>query len=298
MKNQEKKYIKATIVIIFLIAIVAVLNFSQSLLNQDNTESYPYAINKATEILNTLLDDVPFAIIREGNPGFIKVDDLPKDKKFSEYTPFWAKKLCSKLFNSNNQTSKGFPCRGIVTDSVGISYLVHLKVEDILSNLKPNRPEMLKIGAGFPNIEPNQFPERLEVFFTVLKNPSTLSNTNFAQIFSNSQNDKNKPFTELDIASNSIYESSNNFYKDEGLENLNVQPKYSFINPTAERYTAKMLINRLPYKIREDKAFCPFKKLIVQIQWNSNPKYYSEPENQNGNIQRIHLMAIKGNLDI
>ena len=51
------------------------------------------------------------------------------------------------------------------------------------------------------------------------------------------------------------------------------------------------------YNVEESMAWCPFKRLIVQVQWNLEPKYYSDPENPKGNTQRIHLIAIKGDID-
>ena len=58
-----------------------------------------------------------------------------------------------------------------------------------------------------------------------------------------------------------------------------------------------MVMSKVPYKVDENMSWCPFTRLIIQVQWNLEQNYYSDPENPKGNTQRIHLIAIKGDID-
>lgn len=287
--------IAATVMVVAMIPIFGML--SKQTVETDRNASEAFAINKATEVLNTLLDNISFVAIREGNPGYLRTDDLPKLEKYSDLDDDWLKKMSSILFNHTDKESNGYKCRGTVTDSKGITYLIHLRVEDVFSTIKHNKAEQIKIGEGYPNSYPSEFPEQPEVNFAFLKNPSMITSSKWTQDFAESPNEPGKPFTEIDLNSKGVSESNLNIYKDEGLELLTNKTKHSFVNPTAERFTAKMVMSKVPYPIEESMAWCPFKRLIVQVQWNLEPKFYSDPENPKGNTQRIHLIAIKGDID-
>ena len=287
--------IAATVMVVAMIPIFGML--SRQTVETDRNASQAFAINKATEVLNTLLDNISFVAIREGNPGFLRVDDLPKLEKYSDLDDDWLKKMSSILFNHTDKESNGYKCRGTITDSKGITYLVHLRVEDVISTTKHNKAEQIKIGEGYPNSYPSEFPEQQEVNFAFLKNPSIITSSKWTQDFAESPNETGKPFTEIELNNKGVSESNLNIYKDEGLELLTNKTKHSFVNPTAERFTAKMVMSKVPYQVEESMAWCPFKRLIVQVQWNLEPKFYSDPENPNGNTQRIHLIAIKGDID-
>ena len=289
--------IAVTVMAVAMIPIFGML--SRQTVETDKNAAQAFAINKATEILNALIDNVSFVALRQGNPGYIRVDDLQAIPRYQELRldQLWAKNMSTTLFNSSNADANGFPCRGIITDSKGISYLVHLRVEDIPSNIRHNKPERKQIGENYPDGEPDDFAEQSDVNFSFLKNPSLITSSKWTQDFAETTEETGKPFTELDIPGKAVSESPVNFYKDEGLNNLPGNTKYSFLNPTAERFTGKMVMKKLPYITDSSFAWCPFKRLIIQIQWNMDPKYYSDPESTKGNIQRIHLMAIKGDID-
>lgn len=287
--------IAAAVMVVAMIPIFGML--SRQTVETDRNASQAFAINKATEVLNTLLDNVSFVAIREGNPGYLRVDDLPQLEKYGDLDDDWVKKMSSILFNHTNKESNGYKCRGTVTDSKGITYLIHLRVEDVFSTIKHNKAEQIKIGESYPNSYPSEFPEQPEVNFAFLKNPSIITSSKWTQDFAESPNEPGKPFTEIELNSKGVSESNLNIYKDEGLELLTNKTKHSFVNPTAERFTAKMVMSKVPYQVDESMAWCPFKRLIVQVQWNLEPKYYSDPENPKGNTQRIHLIAIKGDID-
>ncbi len=291
--------IAVTVMAIAMVPIFGML--SRQTVETDKNASQAYAINKASEVLNTLLDNVSFVAIREGNPGFIRVDDLQSiDKYKDELTPSWAKQLSTHLFNNSTEESNGYRCRGIVTDSRGVSYLVHLRVEDVPSTVRLNKPERIQIGKDYTGDpldaeEPIEFVNQKEVNFTFLKNPSILTSSKWLQDFAETPDETGKPFTELEIPGG-VSEPKEIFYTDQALGMI-TGTKYEYMNPTAERYTAKMVMSKVPYETDDSMAWCPFKKLIIQVQWCTEPKYYSDPENPKGNIQRIHLIAIKGDID-
>ena len=118
--------IAATVMVVAMIPIFGML--SRQTVETDKNASQAFAINKATGVLNTLLDNVSFVAIREGNPGYLRVDELPKLEKYSDLDSDWVKKMSSILFNHTNHESNGYKCRGTVTDSKGIKYLIHLIV--------------------------------------------------------------------------------------------------------------------------------------------------------------------------
>ncbi|MBQ3644562.1 MAG: hypothetical protein II961_08200 [Candidatus Riflebacteria bacterium] len=298
MKKKAISFLEIIIAVsVMAIAMIPIFGMlSRQTVETDKNASQAFAINKATEVLNTILDNVSFVAIREGNPGYIRVDDLPKNDKYSELDDSWARKMASMLFNSTSKEANGYPCRGIVTDSKGISYLIHLRVEDVVSTTKHSKPERMKIGGGFPDVPPDDFNEQSEINFSFLKNPTILSSPEWTQTFAETPDETGKPFTELELLKG-VSESQVNFYTDEILNLLKGNTKYGYVNPTAERYTARMVMSKVPYKVEENMSWCPFKRLIIQVQWNLEPNYYSDPENPKGNTQRIHLIAIKGDID-
>ena len=93
------------IIIAVAILVVAVVPLF-TLMSKQTTDtglvaSQAYAINKASETLNAILDNVPFAAIRQGNPGYLAVDDISKMAKFTRYDDNWAKKMSTMLFNNS-----------------------------------------------------------------------------------------------------------------------------------------------------------------------------------------------------
>jgi len=270
---------------------------SRQTVETDMVASQAFAINKASEVLDTVLDNVPFVTIRQGNPGFIRIDDLASKPQFSRYNENWARKIVPILFQGSEKQSAGWPCRGVVVDSRGIHYLIHLRVEDVISEMKPIRSEKIRIGNGYPDSKPTDFAESSEMAFAFLRNPALLNDGNWIQDYAESKNDSGKPFSELDLASGKgVSESPVNVYLDQGMESLGPdEPR--FINPVAERYTPKMVTEKLPYQADEKFAYSCMKKLLVQVQWNLDPQYFKTPETNSGRVQRIHLITFKADID-
>jgi len=270
---------------------------SRQTVETDKNTAQAFAINKASEVLNTILDNVPFAALRQGNPGYVKTDDLAANPRFSRYNDSWARKIMPILFPGSQKEAAGYPCRGIVTDSRSIHYLVHLRVEDVASERKPPKSEKIQIGNSFPDGKPKDFAESPELTFTFLRNPGMISDGSWVQDYSEDPEETSKPFSELDIGSGKgVSEAPGNVYLDQGMEGLDANAP-RFTNPTAERYTAKMVTEKVLHDAPEKFAWCSMKKLVVQVQWNLDQRYFKNPEEKNGRIQRIHLMTIKGDID-
>jgi hypothetical protein len=238
---------------------------------------------------------VPFAALRQGNPGYIRVDDLAGRKKYSRFNDAWAQKMIPILFEGSEKQGSGWPCRGIFTDARGIHYLVHLRVEDVISEQKPQRPERIKIGNAFPDGSPNSFSETSEMTFSFLRNPAIFSDGNWLQEYT--REPTQRPFAEVDLgAGRGVSEAPNNIYQDEGMEACGPdEPRY--LDPTAERYTAKMVAEKVPYEASDKYGWCVMKKLLIQVQWNLDQKNFKNPEATDGRVQRIHLMTVKGDID-
>jgi hypothetical protein len=269
---------------------------SRETVETDRNVSQVFAINKASEILNSALDNIPFVALRQGNPGYVRVDDL-KGKVAGKYDDTWARNLMRMLFGSANKESAGYPCQGILTDSRGIHYLVHLRVEDVASEYKPPRPEKQKIGDAFPAGKPAEFSESDEFTFSYLKNPALLSDGSWVVDYAANEDETDKPLTEIDLSSgNGVAEAKQNVYLDQGMEGFPPDAA-RFTNPTALRYTQKMVTKKVPYSAGDKFAYCTMKKLLIQVQWNLDQKYFKTPGEEAGRVQRVHLMTIKGNID-
>ncbi len=268
---------------------------SRQTVDTDRNASQAFAMNKAAEVLNTILDNVPFATLRQGNPGFIRVDDLA-GKKYDRYKKEdWQRKMMSALFQGSEKQGSGWPCRSVVTDSRGIHYLVHLRIEDVVSEQKPPRPQRIKIGTGFPDAPPSSFAETSDMAFSYLRNPAILFDGSWMQEYQ--RDPSQRPFAEVDLGSGrGVSESPQNIYQDEGMEVCGPgEPRY--LDPTAERYTAKMVVEKVPYAAPEKYGWCVMKKLLIQVQWNLDQQNFKNPEATDGRMQRIHLMTVKGDID-
>lgn len=286
-------------VAILVVAMIPLFGLmSRETVETDKNASQAFAINKASEVLNSVLDNIPFASLRQGNPGYVRIDDLkwssgPRKK----YNNTWARTLMKMLFGTSKKESAGFPCMGVISDARGIHYLIQLRVEDVASERRLSRPEKIKIGNTFPDGKPSDYPEIGEFTFSYLKNPELISDGSWAQEYAESSDVPDKPLTELDLLNGKgVAESRENIYLDQGMEGLPADAA-GFINPTALRYTQKMISEKVPYDAGEKFEYCTMKKLLVQVQWNLDQKYFKTPEETAGRVQRIHIMTLKGDID-
>lgn len=276
----------------------------------DITASQAFALNKATETLNAILDNVPFETLRQGNPATLRADDLSGIPEYARFDETWCRKMAEMLFPGTTKDSGGYRCRGVVTDPRGISYQLWLRVEDVAAPPAPAnlQPESLAIGTAFDGQDPARlpvdFPAKGEFTFTFLKNPGVLSHPNFVEKYHIFRGvgavNPQKPRWELECRGNNTNDVSEppiNVYLDQvppgGAADPNA-PTYG--NPTASRYTQRMASEKVNYTSDDNFAYCTMKKLIVEVQWNMEKTLYNKPEVSSGQTQRVHLMTLKGDI--
>jgi len=100
LKNRRAVTFIEIVIAVGILAVAMIPLFgliSRQTVDTDRNASQAFAMNKASEILNTLLDNVPFAALRQGNPGFIRVDDLAGKSKFRRFNEDWARKMVPVL---------------------------------------------------------------------------------------------------------------------------------------------------------------------------------------------------------
>ncbi|HOY65324.1 MAG TPA: hypothetical protein PLP29_00465 [Candidatus Ozemobacteraceae bacterium] len=265
----------------------------------DLNASQAFAITKASDVLNAMLDNVPFETIRMGNPGYLSITDLPASE-YSRYDANWLKGIAQMLFpGSELDGNRGYPCRGIITDPRGISYLVTLCVEDLAAPTAAAdaRPDRKKVGTAFPDAAPQDFDQRNELTFSFLQNPGKLSDPNWLQKYNPFSTAAQPPRWELELSpdKNGVAQPSENIYRDEGYGAGDDSPR--FMDPTAARYTQRMSSEKVNYTKDDTFAFCTMKRLIVEIQWNMDKKFYKNPDSDGSDIQRIHLITMKGDIN-
>ncbi len=272
----------------------------------DLNASQAYAINRATEILNTLLDNVPFEVIRAGNPGILSISGLETLSDYKDLTDSKLADYSKMLFDHSMKGSGGYPCQGVITDPRGVSYLVTLKVEDVCAPPAPamEKPEKKKIGSGFPGGSYSDFGNhpRKELTFAFLLNPAKLSDPKWVQTYLKS------PYKAASSIATPSYETKigggdtgvalpkGNIYLDDDYSTLSADAT-RFVDPTAVRYTQRMASEKVNYTNDDNFQFCTMKKLIIEVQWNSDKPFFSKPETENGTVQRIHLMTMKGDIN-
>lgn len=273
----------------------------------DFNVSRMFATTRASEILNAILDNVPFQALRAGIPGFIRVDDLAGVEGYARYNADWAEKFANTVFPGNTITAAGWPCEAMVTDPRGLTYKITLRVEDISSPAASSgiQAQTIKIGDSFPENAPVEFadPAVPELTFRFLRNPTILLLQRWHQIkyVSNTgmtaAGDTNR--FEIDIEPNGVSEAPHNFYDDSAADAFGVHADAPrFVNPTAVMLNQRLANARISYTDNEDFKFCGLKRVIIEIQWNLERQNYSNPEAPGPGMRRIHLMTLKANIDV
>ena len=235
---------------------------------KENEALEDFAVSKASEILTSVINDIPFAVLKSGNPAKLKINDTINKPKYARYNSLWAKNSVEKIFGNQtaNEKDSDYLCAGKITNASGTEYLVQLKVEDVLLSSKADAIGEIYIGREFPNMPPNEFPKNQKLTFAFLKNPSLFSDGTWFQSYAPKNGDKNKVFLETELKNN-ISESPINLYETE-----------DYLNPVAVR---------LYPNLEENGNECLLKKLILQIQWRNN----------SGQTKNFHLITVKGELD-
>lgn len=291
---------------ILAITMVPVFYFmTKGAADTDFNFSRMFAISRASETLNAMLDNVPFQALRAGVPAYIRIDDLIGVEGYENYNEEWATRFINTVYPGSEKTSAGWPCQVIISDPRGQHYLVTLRVEDIPSLAKSVslKPEMKRIGNEYPGKAPTDFSAftSLEPTFNFLKNPAKLQSQAWHQIKYvpnpvSQMSDGSNYLFETELAKK-VSENHENFYRDEGYEKLHADA-FRFTNPTAVRMNQRMAKSMVSYTNDENFKYCGLKRLIIEVQWNVEKAFLKSPEQPGTGLKRIHLMTIKADIDV
>jgi type II secretory pathway pseudopilin PulG len=271
----------------------------------DFNVSRMFAISRASEILNAMLDNVPFQALRAGIPGFIKVEDLKTTEGYENFDDAWATKFVNTVFPGSEKTAAGYPCQCIVNDPRGQYYKITLRVEDVSSPTasKDEKPPLKRIGKDYPDKAPKDFSMigTGEPTFSYLKNPAKLLSQSWHQriYLPNPVGmlpKANEYRFEVELP-DKVSENHENFYLDEGYEKYQADA-FRFSDPTATRLTQRMAKTQVTYTTSEDFRYCGLKRLIIEVQWNIEKPNLKTPDKTGTGMRRIHLMTIKADIDV
>ncbi|GAB4281352.1 MAG: hypothetical protein Kow0029_26370 [Candidatus Rifleibacteriota bacterium] len=271
----------------------------------DFNVSRMFAIGRASETLNAMLDNVPFQALRAGIPAYIKVDDLEDVNGYKRYNAKWAKDFMNTVFPGSVETKAGYPCQCVISDPRGIHYKITLRVEDITSPASSplKKPEMLKIGADYPSKPPKDFSPLStgEVTFSFLKNPVRLLSQSWHKIkyLPNpiGMLPKSGEYRFESELPKKVSENYENFYLDEGYTGVHPDAP-RFVNPTATRLTQRLAKAEVGYTNDENFKYCGLKRLIIEVQWNIEKPHFKNPDAPGPGLKRIHLMTIKADINV
>lgn len=278
---------------------------SKGAADTDYNVSRMFAISRASETLNAMLDNVPFQALRAGIPAYIRIDDLAGVEGYESYNEEWATRFINTVYPGSEKTSAGWPCQIVISDPRGQHYKITLRVEDIpaLAKSVNLKPEMKRIGNEYPGKAPADFAAfpTQEPTFSFLKNPAKLQSQAWHQI-----KYVPNPVSQMSDGTNHLFETElpkkvsenhENFYRDEGYDKFHADA-FRFENPTAVRMNQRMAKSLVSYSNDENFKYCGLKRLIIEVQWNIEKAYMKKPEQPGTGLRRIHLMTIKADIDV
>ncbi|MEW6709050.1 MAG: prepilin-type N-terminal cleavage/methylation domain-containing protein [Candidatus Riflebacteria bacterium] len=271
----------------------------------DLNVSRMFAITRASEILNAMLDNVPFQALRAGIPGYIKVKDLATIRGYEKFDDAWAEKFVNTVFPGSVESEAGYPCQCVVSDPRGIHYKITLRVEDIVSpeESAKEKPPLLKIGNEYPVKPPKEFSaiSTGEVTFSYLKNPARLQSPSWHKTIylpnPIGMLPKAKEYRFESELPKKVSENYENFYLDDGYAGVHVDAP-RFVDPTATRLTQRMAKAEVAYTKDDKFRYCGLKRMIIEIQWNIEAPNMKNPEKDGPGLRRIHLMTIKADINV
>lgn len=311
IKNLQSSRAFTLIEIILAMAILAATMvpifffMSKGASDTDFNVSRMFAISRASEVLNAMLDNVPFQAIRAGIPGYIKIEDLKDVDGYAKFDEAWATKFVNTVFPGSEKTAAGWPCQCIVTDPRGTHYKITLRVEDISSPAASAaaKPDQKKIGSDYPTKPPKEFAAlpNPEPTFTFLKNPAKLLSPTWHQItyLPNPINMMPGAGTyrfEIELPGK-VSQNHENFYLDQGYDKYQADA-FRFGDPTATRLTQRMAKSVVEYTDDENFKFCGLKRLIIEVQWNIEKSFLKTPDQTGTGMRRIHLITLKADIDV
>lgn len=278
---------------------------SKGAADTDYNVSRMFAISRASETLNAMLDNVPFQALRAGIPAYIRIDDLAGVEGYENFNEEWATRFINTVYPGSEKTSAGWPCQIVISDPRGQHYKITLRVEDIpaLAKSVNFKQEMKKIGNEYPGKAPADFAAfpTQEPTFSFLKNPAKLQSQAWHQI-----KYVPNPVSQMSDGTNHLFETElpkkvsenhENFYRDEGYDKFHADA-FRFENPTAVRMNQRMAKSLVSYSNDENFKYCGLKRLIIEVQWNIEKAYMKKPEQPGTGLRRIHLMTIKADIDV
>jgi len=322
----------AVAMVIIAVALVPIFQMiSRGTADSDLNTSQAFALNKATEVMSTLLDSVPFEALRQGSgPDVWATLDIEALKTRSEYQEMrindaWARTMAEMLFPGST-TGAGvspYPCRGLHEDpGRGLRVRVSLRVRDITDPVAigptfPNNPQdylTYRQNPDFsaaPNNPPTSTPPKPNnpantefektVTFAFYKPPELLENPTWKQKYfpdpkamvkSGNVKVKHELDLEFQIAQPRDNPQDTSATDKSGQSMLD---QADFVQPRVIRYRAGHVADKVNYSATP--VICPMKLLIVEARWNVDRDKWASPDTNAPNTQRIHLMAYKGDVD-
>ncbi len=244
-----------------LIPIFALL--TQDVKETDILVSQTFAMDKARVVLNTILDEVPFANLTPGNPAVLTG---PRAAEFA-----------NTLFPNAPVAAGGFACQGIASDSRGIHYQIYLRADPIEDTTAT-------------------FTEG-EMFFSYFRNPTvegqagwdTISTRAF-QIETSGNAPSVFPSGPPDNPAGAV--SPYRFLSPATTSSILWGPEYDFQTKTPIKLDQRMVTRANP-----DGRFYLMQRILLQIRWNLAMAEYSRPTSDTGRPQRFHVVTYKAKLE-
>ncbi len=274
------------ILVVAILPIFVVLN--RDVEETDINASEAFAIGKATEVLNTMLDNVPFEFLRQGSPfGVLCSSDIKDKPQYkAQYSDNTVLHLIAKNMFGNDVKAMtgGWECQGVVTDPRGISYQVRVRVEDMPAIGTSRKPQETP-AAGLNN----PFPPAKDLTFSFLVNPRKLEEPNFTEDYTKAA----YPFEGktptpprgkagqqgVAVAPTEIYDEGD--YAKE-----------------SRRYFQVGCVDPVNYTVADPTLrCCSMKRLTCEVQWNLDKTLFEKPDTVGPKTQRIHLITMKADLD-
>lgn len=234
---------------------------TQDIRETDFVVAHSFAIDRSRLILGTLIGEIPFPELEQGNPAILTGNSAS---------------AALLLFPGGAAVGGGRACLGIASDSRGIRYQLYLRV-DAIEDTTPG------YTAG-------------ELYFSIYRNPRIDAHLGFASMTAQatiSEFNNNVPSmyvkTGTSNPNNAI--SPYRFFGITGITQNLWGPEEEAVNG-ALRYDQRS-IGRPDASNR----WCLIKRLVLEIRWNMAQSEYANPASPNGRPQHLRVTAFKANLE-